>query len=153
MQIAFAKGSKDAEHLDRKAARAAVSTRGWILELVDDRGAGRSGDGRGCGRDVRAQEILRWKLKAGDVLRYTTEQKMEMKVKGSTVRERKQTRSQTNHFSWNVKEVANDGVAEILLRIDRMSMRVEAPPFMPLEFDSTKADAEVPEPFEGEARN
>ena len=103
-------------------------------------------------RDVRAQEVLRWKLKAGDLLRYTTEQKMEMKLKGSTVRERKHTRSQTLQFSWNVKEVANDGVAEIVQRIDRLSMRVEAPPYMPFEFDSTKPEAEVAEPFEGEAR-
>src|SRR5262245_57561360 len=78
-----------------------------------------------CVRDVRAQELLRWKLKAGDVLRYTTQQKLEMKVKGSTVRERKQTRSQTIYSSWNVKEVANDGVADIMLRIDRLTMRVE----------------------------
>jgi Family of unknown function (DUF6263) len=105
-----------------------------------------------CGRNVRAQETLRWKLKAGDVLRYSTEQKMEMRFKGSTVRERKQTRSQTTQVSWNVKAVANDDVAEILLRIDRLSMRVEAPPYMPFEFDSTKAEAEVAEPFEGEAR-
>jgi len=106
----------------------------------------------GYGRDGRAQEILRWKLKAGDVLRYTIEQKMVMSVKGSTVRERKQTRTQTIHYSWNVKEVANDGSAEILQRIDRVSMRVEAPPYMPFEFDSTKPEAEVAEPFEAEAR-
>ena len=105
-----------------------------------------------CGRDARAQEILRWKLKAGDVLKYTTEQKTVMSVKGSMVRERKQTRTQTIQSSWNVKEVASDGIAEILQRIDRVSMRVEAPPFMPFEFDSTKPEVEVAEPFEAESR-
>jgi hypothetical protein len=104
-----------------------------------------------CGRDARAQEILRWKLKAGDVLKYTTEQKIVMSVK-LMGRERKQTRAQTIHYSWSVKDVSNDGVAEIMQRIDRLSMRVEAPPYMPFEFDSNTLEAEVPEPFEAEAR-
>jgi hypothetical protein len=104
------------------------------------------------GREARSQEILRWKLKAGDVLKYKTEQKEVLSVKGSTLRERKQTRIQTIHYSWSVKQVSNDGLAEILQRVDRLSMRVEAPPFMPFEFDSTKPEADVPEPFEAEAR-
>src|SRR4051812_40954381 len=50
-QLLFAKGSKDAGHLDRKAARAAESIRGWILEPVDGRGAGQHSGGRlGTGR-------------------------------------------------------------------------------------------------------
>ena len=86
------------------------------------------------------------------MLRYQIEQKMVMIVKGSMVRERKQTRTQTIQYSWNVKGVASDGVAEIVQKIDRLRNRVEAPPFMPFEFDSTKPEAEVAEPFEPEAR-
>jgi hypothetical protein len=101
--------------------------------------------------DARAQEILRWKLKVGDVLKYTTEQKIVMSVKVMG-RDRKQTRTQTIHYSWTVKDVAGDGIAEIVQRIERLSMRVEAPPYMPFDFDSNSPNAEVPEPFEPEAR-
>jgi hypothetical protein len=104
-----------------------------------------------CQRDGRAQEILRWKLKAGDVLKYTTEQKIVMSVKVMG-RERKQVRTQTTEYHWKVKDVANGGLAEIVQRIDRLGMRVEAPPYMPFEFDSNRPDADVPEPFESEAR-
>jgi hypothetical protein len=104
------------------------------------------------GGDARAQEVLRWKFKAGDVLKYSTEQKMVQTVKGSMVREQKQTRTQAIQFSWNVKDVASDGSAEIVQRIDRVTMRVDVTPYVPFEFDSTKPDAEVPEPFEPEAR-
>jgi hypothetical protein len=102
-------------------------------------------------RETRAEEILRWKLKSGDVLKYTTEQKIVMNVKVMG-RDRKQSRSQTIHYTWKVKDVANDGLAEIVQRIDRLNMRVEAPPYMPFEFDSNMPDADVPEPFEPEAR-
>src|SRR5262249_51723913 len=84
-------------------------------------------------RGAQAQEVLRWKLKAGDVLKYTTEQKIVMSVKVMG-RDRKQTRTQTIHYSWNIKTVSNDGLAEIVQRIERLSMRVEAPPYMPFEF-------------------
>jgi hypothetical protein len=104
------------------------------------------------GECARAQEVLRWKFKAGDVLKYTTEQKMLMSIKGSTVRARKQTRTQTIQFTWTIKQMSDDGSAEILQKIDRLTMRVEAPPFMPFEFDSNKPDANVDEPFEAEVK-
>jgi hypothetical protein len=102
-------------------------------------------------RGAQAQEVLRWKLKAGDVLKYTTEQKIVMSVKVMG-RDRKQTRTQTIHYSWNIKTVSNDGLAEIVQRIERLSMRVEAPPYMPFDFDSKTPEADIPEPFEPEAR-
>ncbi len=103
------------------------------------------------GRDARAQETLRWKLKAGDVLTYKTEQRMVKNLKFMG-KDRKQTISQSINYSWSVKEVSADGLADIMQRIDRLTMRVESPPFMPFEFDSSKLDADVPEPFEAEAR-
>jgi hypothetical protein len=100
---------------------------------------------------IRAQESLRWKLNAGEVLKYSTSQKtlLGVKIMG---RERKQTRTQTTDYSWNVKEVAPSGEAQVIQRIDRVTMKVEAPPYMPFEFDSSAPKAEVPEPFELEVQ-
>ena len=41
------------------------------------------------------------------------------------------------NLSWTVKSVSANGDAEIALRFDRVRMRIEQPPFMPLEFDSS----------------
>ncbi len=100
---------------------------------------------------ARAQ-VLRWKFQPGEVLRYSMEQKISITARG-TDRETKQTRSQVVEMSWKVKSVAADGQAQITQRIDRVRLRVEAPPFMPFEFDSNnpKADAQG-SPFEAEAQ-
>jgi hypothetical protein len=106
----------------------------------------------GCSNDARAQEILRWKLKAGDVLNYKSEEQQKMSVKSNDGRERKQTRSHTISFSWTVRDVLSTGEAEITQKINRLSMRVEAPPFMPFVFDSSAPPQDVPEPFEAEVK-
>jgi hypothetical protein len=92
---------------------------------------------------------LRWKFKTGEVLRYTMEQKTQMNVKGAD-RENKRTQAQTIDMSWKVNNLVGGGVAEITQRIDRVRMRVEAPPLMPFEFDSRdpKTDAQNPFPEE-----
>ena len=100
-------------------------------------------------RDARAQEILRWKFSDGDVLKYTNEQTTMMTVKVMG-RERKQKRAQTTTYTWSVKGVSPTGDADIVQRIDRLTMKVEAPPYMPFEFDSSSAKTDVPEPFEAE---
>jgi hypothetical protein len=96
-------------------------------------------------------ETLRWKLNPGEVLRYTLEAKQvfNYKVMG---RDKKSTRSHTINLSWTVKNVLGDGDAEIALRFDRVRMRIEQPPFMPLEFDSSPNKLEVPEEFESVER-
>ena len=101
--------------------------------------------------DAHAQESLRWKLSAGEVLKYSISQKMVMSVK-SMGRERKQTRTQTIDYSWHVKEAAPSGDAQVTLRIDHVTMKVEAPPYIPFEFDSNNPKADVPEPFELEVQ-
>jgi hypothetical protein len=95
---------------------------------------------------VSHAETLRWKLSSGEVLRYTLEAKQmaSFKVMG---RDKKSTRSHTINLSWTVKNVAANGDAEIALRFDRVRMRIEQPPFMPLEFDSSPNKLEVPEEF------
>jgi hypothetical protein len=101
------------------------------------------------GRDARAQEILRWKLKTGDVLKYSAEQKQVMNVKLGG-RERKQTRAHTIDYRWSVSDVAANGDADVTLKIEHVNMKVSMPPLMPFEYDSNAPKAEVPEPFEAE---
>jgi hypothetical protein len=101
--------------------------------------------------DAHSQEALRWKLTTGEVLRYKTEQQTRLSVKVQG-REPKQRRDQTVYYNWKVVSVSNEGVAQISQKIDRLVMRVEAPPFMPFEWDSSNPKADVPEPFEPEVK-
>jgi hypothetical protein len=100
---------------------------------------------------VHGQETLSWKFREGDVLKYTTAQTtaLNFKVMG---KERKQKRTQTVTYTWSIKGVSETGVADITHRIERVVMKLEAPPYMPFEFDSSSPATEVPEPFEGEVR-
>jgi hypothetical protein len=92
-------------------------------------------------------ETLRWKLNPGEVLHYTMESKevMNAQLQG---RDKKSTRATTTNLSWTVQRVSANGDAEILLRFDRVRMRVDAPPIVPLEFDSSPNKLEIPEEFE-----
>ncbi len=108
----------------------------------------------GCGslnQEVWA-DGLSWKFKAGEVLRYTVEEKttttrklMEKEDKGSTTR--------TSNLSWSVKGVSESGDADIALRFDRVRMHIEQPPFMPYDLDSSAAKIDAPEPFGSLARS
>jgi hypothetical protein len=92
-------------------------------------------------------ETLRWKLNPGEVLHYAMESKevLNAQLQG---RDKKSTRTTTTNLSWTVKSVSANGDAEILLRFDRVRMRVDAPPIVPLEFDSNPNKLEIPEEFE-----
>jgi hypothetical protein len=100
---------------------------------------------------AHAQQVLQWKLKAGDVLSYKTEHQTRMTAK-SMGRQHKQTRSQVIYYHWTVASVSNEGIAEINHKIDRLTLHMDAPPFVPFDFDSKSPPAEVPEVFEAEAR-
>jgi hypothetical protein len=104
----------------------------------------------GYSRETRG-EALRWKLNPGEVLRYTLEGKQveNIKVMG---RDKKSTKTNTTNFTWTVKSVSANGDAEIGLRFDRVRMRIQNPPFMPLEFDSSPNKLEIPEEFESYER-
>jgi hypothetical protein len=104
----------------------------------------------GQARASRA-ETLRWKLNPGEVLRYTLESKLvaNYKVMG---RDKKSTRSHTINLSWTVKSVSANGDAEIALRFDRVRMRIDQPPFVPFELDSSPNTVEVPDGFESAER-
>ncbi len=100
-------------------------------------------------RGAQAQETLRWKFREGDVLKYTSAQTttLSAKIMG---RERKQKRASTTMYTWTVKAVTEAGDANVVHRIDRLSMKIEGAPYLPFEFDSSSPQAEVPEPFEAE---
>jgi hypothetical protein len=98
---------------------------------------------------ARAQEILRWKFREGDVLKYTSEQTTTLSIK-IMGRERKQKRASTTMYTWTVKGVSEAGDADVVHRIDRLTMKIEGAPYMPFEFDSSSPKGEVPEPFEAE---
>src|SRR5262245_41813647 len=96
-------------------------------------------------------QVLRWKFKPGEALRYSMEQKISMTARGMD-RETKQTRSQIVERTWKVNSLTGDGQAELVQRINRVRLRVEAPPLMPFDFDSNAPQAEAQAPFEAEAR-
>jgi hypothetical protein len=106
------------------------------------------------GTDAQSQDTLRWKLSPGEVLRYKTEQEMRVSLKEQgKSREGKQRRNQTIYYSWKVTGVSSEGTAQVMQKIDRLVMSVEAPPYMALEWDSSNQEkAQVPEPFEPEVQ-
>jgi hypothetical protein len=99
---------------------------------------------------VHAQ-VIQWKFKTGEVLRYALEQKTVEITKGMG-RETKLTRSHTMNLSWTVKNVSSNGEAEITHRIERVRVRIEAPPYMPFDFDSDTPKVDAPGPFEAIAQ-
>jgi hypothetical protein len=100
---------------------------------------------------AHGQETLTWKFREGDVLNYTNEQTtlLVAKVMG---KERKMKRAQSVTYTWSVKGVSEAGVADITQRIERVTMKIEAPPYMPFEYDTSSPATDVPEPFEGEVQ-
>jgi Family of unknown function (DUF6263) len=130
----------------RSCSRAAAASPGWLATaalvfVINAAGL----------PDARGQETLSWKFKDGDVLKYTTEQTTVITVK-VTGKERKQTRAQGATYTWSITGVSEAGDALITQRIERLTMKVEAPPFMPFEFDSSSPGNKAPEPFEGEVQ-
>ena len=72
---------------------------------------------------------------------------MTVKLMGKK-KERKQKRAVTTTYTWSVKAVSESGEADIIQRIERLAMKVDAPPFLPMNYDSSSPDNSIPEPFE-----
>jgi hypothetical protein len=96
---------------------------------------------------VARAQVIQWKFKAGEVLRYALEQKTVETIK-EVGRETKSTRSHVINLSWSVKSVASNGEAEITQRFERARVRIEAPPFMTFAFDSDAPPIDAPAPFD-----
>jgi hypothetical protein len=99
------------------------------------------------GWDCRARaDGLSWKLKPGEVLRYAVEEKM-TQASRSGEKQTKGSQTRTTNLSWNVKGVAENGDADIVLRFERVRMHIEQPPFMPFDLDSSAPKVDAPDPF------
>ncbi len=105
----------------------------------------------GLGTTTGYAESLRWKLNTGDVIHYRLEEKQVLGLKGAG-KEKKSTKSSTTDLTWTVKNLTADGAAEVGIRIDRVRVRIEQPPYMPIEFDSNPGSAAVPDEFESADR-
>ena len=79
---------------------------------------------------------LRWKFRPGQVLRYEVTQKTTSRAPGV-----EQVQDMTTIYRWTVKEVADDGTADIQLTFEALAIRVTGP--QNLEYDSRK-DKELP---------
>jgi hypothetical protein len=97
------------------------------------------------GRDAQA-DGPRWKLKAGEVLRYVMQEKEVSSIKAMD-RDIKSNRSTTTNLSWTVQGVSESGDADVALRFDRIRVHIEQPPYMPYDLDSGAAKIDAPEPF------
>ncbi len=91
-------------------------------------------------------ETLRWKLKAGEVLKYSLEEKMASTIKIAD-REVKSTSFRTIDLTWTVKSVSAAGDADVTARINRVRMKVNQPPFQQFDFDSDSDKTDAAEPF------
>lgn len=71
-------------------------------------------------RGGATEETLRWKLKAGETLRYEYRQICGIKVKGADGPASDDSSALTIDLTWTVKGVAADGTAEIALVVERV---------------------------------
>jgi hypothetical protein len=129
--------------LKRRRPGAAVLFRVIFATLVVLLWSGRAG--------VAQAQVIQWKFKTGEVMRYASEHKT-VEITKRTGRETKSTRSQTMNLSWTVKNAFSNGEAEIIHRVERVRVRIEAPPYMPFEFDSDTPKVDAPGPFEAIAQ-
>ncbi len=92
-------------------------------------------------------ETLRWKLNPGEVLHYTMESK-EVVERQCPGRGQEIDQDETTNLSWTVNSVSANGDAEITLPIRPRSNASREPPFVPLEFDSSPNNKQIPDEFE-----
>lgn len=106
----------------------------WAFVLISAAGLA------GAGARATAAEPLRWTFHQGETLRYSLEQKITKTTKGNGV-ERKSNRNHTLDFTWTVLAVEPSGEAQIRHKTDRIRMKAEEPPLLPLDFDSAESKA------------
>ncbi len=78
---------------------------------------------------------LRWKFKPGETLRYSMDQKTVTTAKLPGGQELTNTLMQTLELSWSVKEVRDDGTAELVQTIERVVDKADGP-LGKFEYDS-----------------
>jgi hypothetical protein len=88
-----------------------------------------------------AEEPLRWKFQAGQVLRYEFRQKNEIKLKGGA-QSSDNTTELTIEMTWTVKDV-QDAVAELKLVVDRVLSEIQIGA-QKIKYDSREAAGDDP---------
>jgi hypothetical protein len=83
-----------------------------------------------------AQENLRWKFRAQEVVRYKVQQKMQTKMKIGD-NDVNQSMDQTMDMSWHVQSTSAAGETVMNQVVDRISMKMEGGPAGPVEFDTS----------------
>lgn len=123
------------------ALLAMLLTSSWNVASADDGG----GDGQ-MGGDDRQAVLLRYKLAAGDILRYSVDHKALVRstIKGTTQTVRTDSDSVR---AWKVLDVLENGQIEFAHVVEHVHMKNELPDRAPLEYDSRK-DAVPPPGFE-----
>ncbi len=94
-------------------------------------------------RGSGTEEVLRWKLKAGDTLRYEFRQTCGIKVKLGEGRGSDDSSELTIDLTWKVKHVAPDGTAGIALVVDRVRSEARTGS-QKIHYDSKDQDAGDP---------
>lgn len=92
----------------------------------------------GLGSPAQA-ETLRWRFKPGETLRWVMDKK-EVYTEVKDERETKTTVTQTTNMSWTVKSVADDGSAQLTLKIDRV-VAENRTPYGVFKYDSSAKQA------------
>jgi hypothetical protein len=98
----------------------------------------------GIAGQAAGAELLSWKFKPGETLRYTMLQQTTRQTKAAG-REEKMSSSQTTDLHWTVKSVGTDGSAELGWTVDRIRTKLEAPGAT-IEYDSQSGKAPEGQP-------
>ncbi len=91
-------------------------------------------------------QTLKWKFKAGESFVYALEEKVAQDTKVSD-RDVKSTRAQSIQMTWTVNSLTPEGDAAITVRIDRVHLKINQPPYQAFEFDSRSDKTDQVEPF------
>lgn len=88
-----------------------------------------------------ADQPIRWKFTAGEMLEFEMDQSMNMIVQAGPAQQMSTTAQQTMNMSWKVTSVDGDGNAEIEQRFDRIQLKMTVPGGQGLVYDT---DSEEP---------
>src|SRR4051812_46090243 len=97
----------------------------------------------GLGASTRAadESTLRWRFQKGDVLKYEFKQKNDLNLKAAG-QELKNVSELTFNVRWEVKSVADDGTAKVVMKVERVRAHVKNGP-QTIDYDSNaKGDPE-----------
>ncbi|MGD9633774.1 MAG: DUF6263 family protein [Pirellulales bacterium] len=90
-----------------------------------------------------ADEPIRWKFTAGEVLDFSMDQDMNMNIQAGPAAQMTTTAEQTMNMSWNIKSVDDAGNAEIEQRFKRIQLKMTVPGGQGLVYDTDSTEPAV----------